>query len=568
MAPITSLGFGLQLAALLLGYWSVDWALRRRACFSLARRLGVVPTRDWLPWVVGLGPVGCVWDWGAVGPATATVRPLSLALLAALTWKATTRDVDLVAGHSHGKARLLLLASLGLSWHTPAAVVAGAVLLSGPLPQWQHHATLPMRLLQSLVAYLALSGGAALLAGALPAGFELELAPLVLLLLTQQASHYFITAAAKMRLGRRWYSWVVDNRLHHIAASAYSWGWARFLSWAGWQRLLRRVRRLERPLQAAVFAAEALAPFALLDRDVSVLLSLTWAGFHFGVFLLSGLLFWEWLAADLALAWAVFTLSPSAQQLFGFQAVLLASALMVVFPLRHKLWKPMPLGWFDSPFTQRIHWRVVGLSGQEYGLYNDFMCPHDRLYGKVHGCFFAPVPVVTYHLGEVWKSEIRDAIVAAGPSPEQLARVKKRFGIRPLSADLAARHQAYLRRFFFELNRGARKSFLPSWLRWLKAPGGQIYHWGDRPAYRRQEPVVAVNLVYREEYYDGEKLRRLCDDRVLHFEVGTQPPPKAEAEPTPKELDDFLLGFAAGRLIDIPRFAAGYLRADDGSRAA
>jgi hypothetical protein len=289
-----------------------------------------------------------------------------------------------------------------------------------------------------------------------------------------------------------------------------------------------------------------------------------WAAFHIGVFALSGLLFWDWILADLALAVFVSLLPPASMGwAFGPGPVFAGLAFMAAFPLRHKLWKPMPLGWYDTPFTQRVHWRVRGVSGKIYGLYNDFMCPHERLYGKVNGCFLAPVPVVTYHLGEVWKPDLRAALAAAGPDLDRLEAVKARFGIRPVCAERSARHLAYLKRFFFELNRGARKRILPRALAWLKAPGDQIFYWGELPAYRRQEPVAEVTLHYREEYFDGAELRRMHEEQVAGVRIGSLAEP-AQREATPKEIDDFLLGHAAGRLIDLPGFGGGYVRGDDG----
>jgi hypothetical protein len=445
-----------------------------------------------------------------------------------------------------------------------------------------------MRLLQALMAHVVLASAL------IPLGPFRDASALAFFLLSIAVSHYLITALAKCLLGPKWYSWVTENRIHHLAASAYSWGWPRFLPWPAWRKAIHALARIEVPLQAAAFALELLSPLAFLHPNAAIGFCLAWAGFHLGVFAVSGLLFWDWILTDLSLAIFLYALpgtavahasasavpqafGPAAPSTFGPAALLASLAFMAAFPLRHKLWKPMPLGWYDSPFTQRIHWRVRGISGRLYGLYNDFMCPHERLYGKVNGCFLVPCPVITYHLGEVWKPELRDAIRAAGPDPVRLDAVKERFGIRPVCDRRAANHAAYLRRFFSALNRGARKHVLLRPLRWLKAPGDQIFYWGDLPRYRGQEPVAAVTLHYREEYFDGRDLRRLREEQVAEIRIedagggredGMRDAAGPVREATPKEIDDFLLTHAAGRLIDLPGFGGGYAGGDDGKAAS
>jgi len=553
----------LELALLVVGYWGVDGALRRqglsRASQWLGARLGSKRRGLGLALVVlACSALAPFWSFRDVPQGTA-LRLLALALIVPLTWKATTRDIDVVLGDLRLGARLLLLASTAAIWLSPAFVVLSAFLLSGPFGLWEHHSTLPMRLTQALVAFVCLAG--------VPWGAPLfgDAAVAIFFLVAIVVSHYFITALAKARLGQKWFSWVTENRLHHLAASAYSWGWARFLPWNAWSRVVAGVRAAERPLQALTFALELLAPLAFLHPRVAIGFCIAWSVFHVGVFAISGLLFSDWVLAALAIA-ATLALMPGVvvERAFGATALVVGLGLLALFPLRHRLWKPLPLGWFDTPFTQRIHWQVRGESGAWYELYNDFMDPHERLYGKVHGCFAVPIPVMTYHLGEVWKPELRDAIRAAGPDPARLEEVRRRFGILPRNERMLERHVAYLRRFFAELARGARKHVLPRRLRWLKAPGDQIYYWGDWPAYRGQERAAEVRLVYREEYFDGRALRRLREQSVCSIDLTSGEAPEPVRELTPKELDDYLLALARGRLIDLPRFGGGYVQGDDG----
>lgn len=549
-----------DLGVLTVGYWLSDRAIRGGGLLGALGRIRLLhdgPTA--LVFMATYAALSPLWSWEHV-PEGETLRWVAAVLGVALAWRASTRDIDVVRGNRQTLVRLLVLASAVLTWLSPGMLVSTCLLLTTPFGMWQHHATLPMRVLQALLAFVVLQP---LVSGL---GALRDASALFLFLVTIQVSHYVVTALAKGHLGPRWYSWPLDNRLHHIAASAYSWGWARFVPWARWRRVVAVVRALEVPLQVVVFLLEALSPLALLHAHASVGFSIAFAGFHLGVFLLSGLLFWEWIVTDLVLAMAVWQLSAGAAAVaFGPGALLLGVVLMVAFPLRHRLWRPMPLGWWDTPFTQRMHWRVRGRSGAMYGLYADFMDPHERIYGKVHGYFLAPVPVLTYHLGEAFRHELRDGLRAAGGDPERLDALREQFGIEPRDARLLENHETYLQRFCWELNRGARKHVLPSRLRFLKAPGGQCYYWGDLPAYRRQEPIEELEVVYREEYFDGEALQRLRDEVVLRVPIErSSTPPRAAREPTPKELDDHLLSFAAGRLIRLPGLGGGLVHGDDG----
>lgn len=550
-----------ELALVTGAYALVDLAMRQDALAGLGRVAGARRRAPWvfaIPWLV----LANWWSWSSI-PSGRSFQVLCTVVVAGLAWKASTKDIDIVVGSSEASARLAVVAAAVGTAFSPALLFVAAYFLNRPFGLWQHHATLPMRVLQALMAFL-------LLAELSQLGIAAEWPPLtspataVFFVATIQVSHYLITALAKALLGPRWYSWVTDNRLHHLAASAYSWGWARFLPWSTWRRFIGALKVIERPMQLAAFSIELAAPLALLDPRLAIGFCLGWSAFHLGVFLCSGLLFWDWMLTNVAIAVAI-ALMPEAvtDVAFGPIPTLAGVLFMLIFPLRHKLWKPMPLGWYDTPFTQRIHWRVEGASGATYGLYNDFMCPHERLYGKVHGCFLAPVPVMTYHLGEVWKPDLRDALREAGPDLGALASVREAYGIDPRDEAMATRHEVYLRNFFGALEQGRRKRVLPRGLRWLKAPGGQLFHWGELPSFTGQEEAIRVTLHYREEYFDGEELRRLMDEEVMAIDL-RQPCPAPVRELTPKEMDDFLLPLAEGRLIDLPELGRGYVQADDG----
>ncbi|MCA9696464.1 MAG: hypothetical protein KC431_02980, partial [Myxococcales bacterium] len=319
-------------------------------------------------------------------------------------------------------------------------------------------------------------------------------------------------------------------------------GWGRFLPWSVYRRLVAATRLGERPLQGLSLALEVLAPLALLSREAAMLALVIWSAFHLGVLVNGGFWFWDWVGAN-ALLMLALTLLPASfdAALFGWDSVLASTAFIIALPLQNRLWSPISLAWWETPLTQRMHWYVEGESGRRYELYSDYMCPNERLYGKVHACFMAPTPLLTFHLGTVWDPEQRDALAAAGPSRERIDALRERYGVQPRDSRLATNHINYLHRLFASLNAGARKHVLPRGLRWLKAPGGHCYYWGELPGYRGQEPVAKVSLRFVERYFDGEELVTLHDELVTEIDIDESSARRVcVREPSAREMERLL----------------------------
>ena len=69
----------------------------------------------------------------------------------------------------------------------------------------------------------------------------------------------------------------------------------------------------------------------------------------------------------------------------------------------------------------------------------------------------------------------------------------------------------YITAFFRNFNAGHRKRLVPVW---LKAPGGQMFYWGELPRFSGQEPIDELVIHYREHYFDGRRVL-LVTDRVV-----------------------------------------------------
>lgn len=227
-------------------------------------------------------------------PEPGPIRWFVMFVIALLTWQGTTSDYDVTEPMGPQRLDKQLLLALGAAacfW--PPALLAWMGVYCGRLRGWKHHAMMPLRLLK---AYLAWFLAMAFLEASSSA------AALVLVLGCVSFSHYVKPAWSKARLGPRPWSWAWHNRTHYLMASAYAWGWARFLRPETVSRVLRHARGLDRPVNVLTMMTEAVGLVAFLDRRLLIAALVATALFNVAVALASGILFWENISVNVALA--------------------------------------------------------------------------------------------------------------------------------------------------------------------------------------------------------------------------------------------------------------------------
>jgi hypothetical protein len=491
-----------------------------------------VPLRGMHRAVVVVATVGLVLVPALVNPfhGMRDVGPLRLAIgavVAMLTWRWVTLDYDVTRPQRVqvlARAALIAFAAAG-AFYLPA-LLCWLVVACRFFDGWQHHAMMPIRLVKVSLAWVSAGALLGAVQALLPVAVPTSPGAIVMLLGCVSLSHYVKAAWSKARLGERYWDWALHNRTDYLAASAYAWGWARFLPERCVCRTLAILAPMDKPLNIATMAVESAGIVAFFDHRLLIVCLLATAGLSMVIALASGIFFWENIATNLILAFSVARSGLHEGPLFGLAGGVTAAAV-ILLACADLLWQPFHLGWWDSPFTARVQWRVETTSGRSYGLYNDFMCPYEREYGRVYGYFLTDEPVLHGHLGIVWDHALRDRIAATGGDRAALVRLKSEYGHIHGDPQLADAHCRYLTSMFAALNQGVRKSPLPGCLRRLKAPGGQLFHWGDLPRYRRQEPVHRIMIHLEERFYHSDTYEFELLARVVlrEFDVHSTPLP-------------------------------------------
>lgn len=508
VSPVTSwcavrLGAGRYPDVALNGAYPEE-APRVRQCLEVGAVIAVLSA---VAMTIGTVPRG----WPALVPDVTLIIVL---------WKYLTLDYDVALDVRWQRVDRLVVLFVGVAaLYWSALALAAVVLVCGRLGGWTHHSNVCIRLVKATFCYSLADGALDALVGTARVSSSTTLA---VALGTVYLSHYVVAAWSKAKLGRFPWSWALENRTDLLVATSYAWGWARFIPARTAARIVSVLRPVAVLLNIVTMLVELAGLVAFVNLWFFVLAIVGAIVFNCVVALTSGLLFWENMLVGVVFSVAAVAATGTDDPIqFGAWQWLFSVVLMLLV-LAGWAWRPNVLGWWDTPFSAKVLWTVETSDGENYGLYNDFMCPHDREYARALGNALVPESFVTFPLGGVEDVAIRDSLVRARPHPADIERAKKIYGTVHWNEGYASRHADYVRKLMTGVNSGTPKSPLPNRLRWLKAPGGHLYYWGDLPRYRKSKGHASrVSVWYREELYLSERREwlRLRDQLLFAIDI-------------------------------------------------
>ena len=310
-------------------------------------------------------------------------------------------------------------------------------------------------------------------------------------------SRYVWPAIMKLRLRPR-FSWAWKNPTHLLGVNARSEGWLGFLSLERVVRFFQRLSILNIPINLITLSIELLPLlFFVSPKVIYVFLGLQ-VLLHLGIFLVSGILFWEsiWVGTGfLILLWQI----PQLTEIQSYSLLLLAPLLI----LGQRIWSIPALAWWDTPLSQCLRLFGYSKNGKRYLIPHSFFEPFETQFYKLSPEMFG-VKTLTEAPGHTLPGH--DTI-------EDLKRIEATQGNRieleklcpyqPEVQDISPLATSLIRQVF--QRDPLTKRFLPPFLSFLKAPWGYWYLWEyGTPRYRYQEPIESIEMVYRETYLTKE----------------------------------------------------------------
>jgi hypothetical protein len=448
-----------------------------------------------------------------------SMRAAMMVVIGMMTWAAATLPYNIYFDQAYFFDRLLIVTFAVATWTTPLAAPITARLAILMLKQ----ANIPIG--QDTFDHRAISDILVVFSTFVWLSYRKSFHPkhFLLLALAVFGSYYYASGIAKWDFGPK-YSWILENHLSNLTASAYVHGWLGFIPERWMMPALGVLRRLDVPLAVFTIIIEygALAAFFMRPALTRVWLILCCL-LHLGIFATSGIFFWKWAVTNLALFfWLRRNGGAEVLRAMCRNALNLAFGIAVVYCSLDRIWFSPQIGvsWYDTRFMENYELFVVDTKGSKYMLHPEAFAP-----GEVHweqGSFcYATIGErsLTSIYGTVYSYDLYKQIERIKTPQEALVL----FRHAPLCDNPQWRKtfDDFVQRFFGNLNR--RGGFQLRWLRWIGRPT-HIWVQPQGSFYKGEAPVVRLEVWRTLVLHHEGALHRL--ERRLVRSVDIQGAPK------------------------------------------
>lgn len=447
------------------------------------------------------------------------LRPWVLLLAAMLAWWFASYPYNFYFDQWHLADRVtLVLLALLIAWR-PVFILPFVLLLSTliwqffqPIGDWSWaQPSMPMRLLLLLFAALWLHAFTG----------RQHSKDWLFVGLCLIAAHYWMPGLNK--LGMDWPSY---GHIYNFLPNTYANGWLGFLRPEQVAAAAQVIALFDWPMRIGTLVAQIGVVFLLWRRFTLLGFLILWSLFHAGIFVLSGILFWQWMLLEGTLALLIQRIWRHRPVPFVSTPHLLVSMVLIA---GSPLWvKPVALAWLDAPISYTYRYSAVTEDGRRFSLPPAFFAPYDFQFTLGFFKYLSPPPHLDITWGASGQREVADALMA-DRSPEGVARVEREMGRDPREPGRQAVLEQFIARF---VARRVAAGPEQGGYAWWSAPI-QIRSWPLGEAYAWQAPIASVAVEQVTSLFDGERYREIATLPLL-----TIPLAKTLVKPLTKPLAD------------------------------
>ena len=428
-------------------------------------------------------------------------------------WTFATYGFNLYFNQPHTLDRLLLVALALLIIWRPVFVIPFTLLLFAIVWQFDYPlvSQYPWTDMNMLVRVLTLWCAAYLIH--LLTG-KTRIGDFMFVLICLVVSFYFGSGIGKFEL-----NWISFPHLNLLWAGAYANGWLSFLQPTTIASIVKATQPFALPLMVFTLFVEWAGLAILSHRRVTLVFLFGFMAFHTGIFVVTGMLFWKWIAIEAALVILFFARKSTTPQIYSLTHLLLS---VVIIATGGYWFKPSNLSWLDTRLAYIYQLRGIGTSGKTYELPIASLTPYADMFTLGNFGYLSHDPQLTHIWGVTSDRTMADALLPTQTS-QQIFALEAKQGHVLYDEAASQRFDEFVRRYFSNLNaRGSKTT--PFSL--LQAPA-HLWTIPRDPVFAGQESLTRVIVVQRT-WLLGDDTTTVIRERVVR---SIDIPAKAGATP-------------------------------------
>ncbi|WP_299119073.1 hypothetical protein [uncultured Winogradskyella sp.] len=332
----------------------------------------------------------------------------------------------------------------------------------------------------------------------------------VFLLLIVIAGNYFPAGFGKIKMG-----WLSDNHIYLLLSNMYADGWVNFLSQETLSELTHFLSKYNLFLKIGCLVMEFGCILILVRKNWSVRFFLFgFLLFHTLVFVMTGILFWPWIALEVTLLIILWKKGIFSLKIKSFSIWHIALSVCLIFT-SSKWLRPSVYVWHDSPLNYTYSFEVMDSSGKTSQLPANYFWPKYYELAWTNGFHFLHEhPTLNIIWGVSFDgNEVKELLTFK--ETEEVLAFEKKYGENRFNPRLTKEFKRYMTDF--AKNKNYRLTLNP-WYRAVSAPPQRLVFPTDN-TYDGKYDIEKINVYQKLSLFDGKKYRELRRLKVLSIDI-------------------------------------------------
>jgi hypothetical protein len=316
------------------------------------------------------------------------------------------------------------------------------------------------------------------------------------------ASNYFIPGLGKMMISHNYINWIWINDLSNIVIARYTHGWITdIISLDTALTIAKHFQEWTVIAQIITFLSQILVLVVFIHKRFSLLLFLSFELLHIGVFIVTGIFFWEWVLINLAIVYSINKLTlQDSKKIFNYKVMLVA--IPFIF-LGNSVFNASFLAWYDTPLHNYFEIYAVDENDKEYKMDKNLFAPYEQvLYASNYTSYIDKKTMTAWSCSnQTIMQELTAISMQKNKSQikKSISNLEEKYGYNYFNQEQQKLFETFIKRYIQNLNKNQSKKLFWNYL----TPFKHIYYSLNWDKNINNLPKIKyINIKFYKKFYN------------------------------------------------------------------